>query len=310
MNGSASGSGPSSARQAYPTEGRLLQRALLREAGLVDVLALTRGAPGISIAMVDGVVDRGHPTLNTATIVAVPSKGGEDAEHRGRAHATFIASMLVGRKPHALGICSDCRLVSIPAVTGDLLDGGVPRRAIAGRLAAGLTNAVDLGADVILLGVELTPSAGFDFSALTDAIAAAAQCGVRTVIPAGNTAGASDSPLLAAWGSVPVGLARHDGDPDPAGTWGAALGARGLLAPGRDIPGADLGGGIQIASGSSFSAAFVVAAFALLRSLAPRRCRSAIWDALLAPWPRYVDRSMRPPSLDADASASRILQTV
>jgi hypothetical protein len=259
--------------------------------------------------MVDGAVDRTHAALSEATVTVVRSGMGEDTGLRARTHATFVASMLVGRGPHALGICSDCTLVSIPAVTDEMLEDGVQRRSVAARLAVTVTEAVELGADVILLGVELSPSAGSDFFALTDAIDAAARHGVRTVFPAGNAAAPRDSPLVRTWGSVPVGLAGHDGSPDPGGTWSVALGARGLMAPGRDIPGADLAGGVRFASGSSFSAAFVAATFSLLRSLVPRRSREAIWNSLRHPWPRSTEPSLVPPSLDGDASAKRLLQT-
>jgi subtilisin family serine protease len=286
------------------------RRTLLRAAGLVELVAASGGHSDVRLALIDGHVDVDHPAFGGATIERVGDPGIGRADVRAGAHATFMASMLTGIDRPALGLCRGCALVSVPAVTEAMLSGRLAPPAIAWALATGVREATGAGAAAILLGVELTRFAGRDFAVLLDAVEAAARVGVRTVVAAGNTGCAAQSELLTAVGAVPVGMAADDGSPDRHGSWGAALGARGLMAPGRGIPGAALGGRWRIASGSSYSAAFVVAAFALLQSMAPQRPAGEIWEALLHnPGSHGVARSLVPPSLDGDAACARLMRS-
>jgi subtilisin family serine protease len=117
---------------------------------------------------------------------------------------------------------------------------------------------------------------------------------------AGNGGGLSSGPLAGCRGVVPVVGADRNGVPHPSSTLGPVIGARGLMAPGVDIPGACLPAGSTRQSGSSFAASFVTAAVALLHASVPQRTSDEIWAALLGRAGAW--RSVVPRRLDADAA--------
>src|SRR6266508_2231403 len=89
--------------------------ATLRAAGFQRLAG--SGGPSVSIALIDGAIDCGHPALRGARIV-----GGTLAASSS-SHATFIASIFAGGGPHSLGICRDCSIVSLPDLTDDFAAG-------------------------------------------------------------------------------------------------------------------------------------------------------------------------------------------
>ena len=275
-------------------------RALLRRAGLSSLAESSRGRPDVSIALVDGPVQTSHPTLADADIVVLePERRKPSAA--ASAHATFVASILVGGRG-TVGLCQRCRLLSVPVVDGEMLAGGADAGEASARLGEAVAAARAGGAHVVLLGVELGGGPAASFHGFRGAVEAAARDGVRTVVPAGHRAGPS-VPALATPGVVPVALGDSQGLPHRAGTWGVELGRRGLLAPGIDLPGALPGGRVGLRSGSSLAAALVAGAFALLRSLFPQESFDAVWEALLHPT-GAAHRALVPRSLDAERSAA------
>jgi subtilisin family serine protease len=284
--------------------------AVLRMAGLVELVKVTKGRPGFTIALIDGPIAKDHPSLMEAAILTSETTTPLAEPTPEVVHATFIASMMVGRGPSVLGLCQQCTLLSLPVVDSAMLGGTTSHAAIAKRLGAAVETAVKLGSNVINLSLEFAAGLGPAFGALAEALAAASNAGVRTVVPTGNTGGLAPFQLFAAAGAIPVGLGRHDGTPHPLGTWGMGIGRRGLLAPGVGIPGAVPPGGYGVRSGSSFAAALVTATFALLSAAVPTLDSDGVWNALLNPAGSWRPlRSLVPRPLDGELSYRRLVHS-
>jgi subtilisin family serine protease len=275
----------------------------LDQARLARLLGLTHGNSDLRIALIDGMIDRSHPGLAGAYISEDICSNFSGSAPLASAHATFIASILIGREDGLLGICRECTLLSIPVADADFEQGRLSSDVIAAQIARAVVRSVELGASVIQLSMEFSPNLGRAFKEIINSLQYASKHGVRAVIAAGNSSTLGGNTVLDGMGVVPVAMARRDGLPDSRSNLGPLIGARGLLAPGVDIPGATLPTGIGTLSGSSFAAAFVTGTFALLCSLFPKLSKDLVWDALLSSQPYRKRRtSIVPPLLNADAS--------
>lgn len=274
---------------------------------LAPIVGSTAGSPEIQIALIDGIIERSHPSLAGAIISEDERPAGASAAGSAAAHATFIASILVGCGPGVLGVCRGARLASVPIADLAFEQGRLPARSAAARIARAVERAVAGGADVILLSLEFAPEMSQPFDVVARALAAAASRGIRTVIAAGNGSTLGSNLVLGAPGVVPVAMAAADGSPHIDAALGPFIGTRGLLAPGVDIPGATLPAGTGVRSGSSFSAAIVAGSYALLRSGFPEVRRELVWESLLDPGAlRRRRASIVPPLLDTHASLMRL----
>jgi subtilisin family serine protease len=269
---------------------------------MLGLVSASAGASDVTIALIDGPIFAAHPSLADARIVIAPASRADEPDPFALAHATFLASMLVGAPGAALGLCPGCTLLSFPLVDGSVLHGDVPADEVAGRFAVAIREGVARGAAVIQLSLDFSALPDEAVTPIREALAAAAVAGVRTVAAAGNTAGPSASSVLAAPGVVPVGIGRFDGSAHRLTSWGVAIGAQGLLAPGEAIVGAVPPDRYELRSGSSYAASFVTAAFALLRTLPTRLDPDLIWGQLLAAHRPTAARSLVPPPLDGDLS--------
>ena len=198
-----------------------------RQAGLVD-LAVAGCGRGMMVALLDGPIATTHPSLGGAAIRTLLPDGVDAsgvAGPRARAHATFLASVLVGRDPRVLGLCADAQLISVPVADRAMLEGLISPDSVFRRLAAAVALVVDEGADVIVCGLEFPRSAGPIFPA---AVRSAAQVGVWSVFPAGNSGGQQASELFATAGAVPVAFSTRLGAPHPMSAWGIGVARHGL----------------------------------------------------------------------------------
>jgi hypothetical protein len=281
------------------------RRELLRQTGLLPLRCRTAGSPEILVGVIDGVIDP-HPSLARARIQRSASLT-RAASLPASAHATFIASILVGQGPGVLGLCPGCTLLSLPVIDAGMLDGTTTPQSAADTIARAVHAAVQAGCQVIQLGIEVTAAAGPWFGPVVGAIRAAADRGIRTVVPSGNGAGITASPLVSAPGAVPVAAGRRDGGPQSRASLSLAVAQQGLLAPGTGIPGAGPADTVIELSGSSYAVPFATASFVLLRSLAFRASAAAVWHALLTPdRPVRTPHGVVPASLDAGASWARL----
>jgi cyanobactin maturation PatA/PatG family protease len=236
-------------------------------AGLKALWAETLGHPHICIAVLDGPVDRSHPSLAAANLTPIETlaAGVSDRGPAGR-HGTHIASVIFGQHDGPVkGIAPQCRGVIVP-IFRDGPDGSItPCSQL--DLARAISQAVQAGAHIInISGGELTPS-GAAQPILADAVQSCAAQGVLIVAAAGNDGCA----CLHVPGALPLVLAvgAMDGQGQPMGfsNWGPQYRSQGILAPGENILGAIPGGGAAAQSGTSYATPLVSGIAALILSL-------------------------------------------
>jgi cyanobactin maturation PatA/PatG family protease len=201
-------------------------------------------------------------------------------------HGTHIASIIFGRHDGPVpGIAPDCRGVLIPIF--ESIDSESFHSCSQLDLARALTAALLAGAAIInVSGGQFSP-AGTAHPLLADVVRQCARQGVLIVAAAGND-GCACLHVPAALDSVlAVGAMDEYGAPLGFSNWGPAYQAQGILAPGKEIPGARAGGsGVAWSSGTSYATALVSGVSALLASLQLQRGERlnlrAVRDALLA----------------------------
>jgi hypothetical protein len=250
-------------------------------AGIEDVWAETRGDARVCVAVLDGPVDLSDPHLRGASVRQleglVPSRPDRGPATR---HGTLIARAIFGRHDGpAPGLAPGCRGVAVPIF--ESADEHSIRACSQLDLARALTRAVLAGANVInVSGGQYSPG-GAAHPLLSDVVRDCARRGVLIVAAAGNEGcdclhvPAALDPVLA------VGAMNARGEPLGYSNWGAAYRTRGVLAPaGWPKETSD------DASGTSFAAAVVSGAAALLLSLqirwGQRPDAYRIRDAILA----------------------------
>ncbi len=251
-------------------------RALLRRTGMLRIRAHTEGRPAFRIALIDGPIWSGHDSLKDANIKVVAAAERLDSGAPAVVHATFIASMLVGRGEGVVGLCPGCTLLSVPVVGDEMLSGSIPAPSVAQQLAEAVMLAVALDANVIQISLDFPAATRGCFHVLLGALEKAAAAGAIIVMPAGNLATLECNSLLASSAVIPVAASDWNGLPIRQGSLGPTVARKGFLAPGTEIPGALSPKGFTTLSGSSYAAAFLTGAFALLDSLElPRGARQA-----------------------------------
>jgi cyanobactin maturation PatA/PatG family protease len=257
---------------------------LLSIAGIEALWSWTRGDSRVCVAILDGPVDRSHPSLRGANLQQLdgPAPGQSDDGPACR-HGTHVASILFGQDDGPVrGIAPGCRGVVVPIF--ESLDGEAFRSCSQLDLARALTQAVLAGAHIInVSGGQFSPS-GMAHPLLADVVRDCARRGVLIVAAAGNE-GCECLHVPAALESV-LAVGAMDGRGEPLGfsNWGDPYRTQGIVAPGEQIPGARAGGGVVWASGTSYATALVSGLAALLCSLqlgrghrlAPHLVRAAI----------------------------------
>ncbi|WP_174243213.1 S8 family serine peptidase [Beijerinckia sp. L45] len=224
----------------------------------------TLGDARICVAILDGPVDLRHACFAGASIKRIASLATQ-RPGRGVAtcHGTHVASVLFGQPGTVVeGLAPGCRGLVIP-VFADAPTGLTCSQL---DLARAILLAVENGAHVInLSGGQLSPS-GMATPILEQAIERCRVQNVLIVAAAGND-GCDCLHVPAAAASVlAVGAMDGDGAPLPSSNWGHLYASNGVLAPGAEIPGARLEGGVSRFSGTSFATPIVTAMAALLLS--------------------------------------------
>lgn len=235
--------------------------------GLEALWRRTLGDPRIPVAILDGPVDRTHPSLVAATLSEIETVVPRAAS-RGLAcrHGTHVASIIFGQHNSPVkGIAPRSRGLIAPVFADGAGGQVVPCSQI--DLARAILQAIQAGCRVINIsgGEYIRPGAAHPL--LLQAINACAERGILVVAAAGNDGCA----CLHVPGGLPSVLAAGAmddwGQPLPSSNWGGAYRTGGILAPGQNIVGAVPGGGIAAQTGTSYATAIVSAVAALLMSL-------------------------------------------
>jgi len=222
--------------------------------------SLGQGDPAITVAVLDGPVDVTHGCFRGAYLRSLETIASATAADGGAsAHGTHVASLIFGQ-PGSLveGLAPRCRGLIVPVFGDDSL------RCSQLELARAILLAIENGAHVInISGGELATS-GEPHPILAQAIQSCIRQNVLIVAAAGND-GCDCLHIPAAVDSVmAVGAMDEQGRPLPSSNWGSAYRGQGILAPGSNIQGATLQGGIALKSGTSFAAPLVFGFAALL----------------------------------------------
>ena len=265
-------------------------------AGLKKLWSETLGDPSICVAVLDGPIDRSHPSLAAANLTQLETLVGHTANQGAASqHGTHIASVVFGQRSGSVkGIAPRCRGLIVPVFR----DGADRPIAPCSQLdlARAITQAVQAGAHVInISGGELSPS-GTAHPLLTDAVQKCADNNVLIVAAAGN----EGCDCLHIPGALPsvlaVGAMNAQGLPLDFSNWGEQYRFQGVLAPGENILGATPSGGTATQSGTSYATPIVSGIAALLLSLQrkfgqepdPQAVRTAILESAYSCDPKIV----------------------
>lgn len=252
--------------------------------GLDRAHALTRGDPGVTVAVLDTGIWLKHPELRDALLPGFDFVdiidgateflgdylGADEDATDEVGHGTHVAGIIAGAgKRMPPGVAPRCRILPV-RVLGALRQG--ERRVGAGLLDninAAVKWAVDQGATVInmSLGVRHT-GGGLPHAEVVDY---ARKKGVTIVAASGNDGREERYYPGALPHVIAVGACERDGRVAPFSTWGEQVS---LVAPGTEIYSTFLDDGYAFSSGTSHAAPFVAGAAALLQSYA-RQTRGA-----------------------------------
>lgn len=237
-----------------------------RRYGLERLTGLADGT-GVLVAVVDSGVDSGHPQLTGAVQPGIDLLDpGGDGRVDCVGHGTAVASIIAAR-PRAgnafRGVAPAA--VILPVRVSERVDDTTTGRAAPVAAVAGaIRQAADRGARII----NLSLTTDRDDPALRDAVRYAAARDVVLVAAAGNRHDTGNPrPYPAAYdGVIGVGAIQPDGARVPQSQSGDYVD---LVAPGAEVTAAARGDGHARYTGTSFAAAYVAGAAALVRQYHP-----------------------------------------
>ncbi len=268
---------------------------------VVESLLPGGGDRRVTIAVLDGPVDRAHPCFDGADLTVLTTLATQGtAGGRALAHGTHVASVIFGQPGSPVrGIAPFCRGLIAPIFSNEGNGKGLACSQL--DLARATLLAIENGAHIInISGGQLTPSGSAE-PVLEQAIESCARRNVLIVAAAGND-GCECLHIPAAAPSVlAVGAMDSTGVPLASSNWGAAYRSQGILAPGMDVAGAVPGGGTTRKSGTSFATPIVsgLAARLLSQQLAdgkapdPHAVRAALVKSTLPCLPGTADDCRR-----------------
>ena len=231
--------------------------------GIEDLWAETRGDARVLIAILDGLVDRSHPSLRGARLIEIDELGLADTlpSH----HGTYITSLIFGQHNGSIaGVAPQSSGLLIPIFS----EGSSGCQACSQQdLGRAIQAAVRAGAHVINISAgDLSPDSPLD-PTLEEAVRHAAGAGVLIVASAGNHGEARLQVPGALPGVLAVGATNASGDPLSSSNWAMTCVSCGVIAPGEAVVGARPGNGTVVETGTSCAAALVTGVAALLASM-------------------------------------------
>lgn len=252
--------------------------------GLQDLWAKTLGDDRICIAILDGIVDRTHPSLAGAKLTQLETLvSGATHSKTAAQHGTHIASIIFGQHEGQIqGIAPNCRGLIVPIFADTEADALAPCSQI--DLARAILQAANQGANIINISGGQWSASPEAETLLANAVQYCCDRNILIVAAAGN----EGCDCLHIPGALPsvlaVGAMNAEGIPLDFSNWGDRYQTQGILAPGENILGAIPGGGAIANSGTSYATPIVAGIAALLLSLQlkqgqkpdPKAVRSAI----------------------------------
>jgi len=236
--------------------------------GLPDLWTETLGTNQICVAILDGYVDRSHPSLVNANLTQLePLISPGSNQSASAQHGTHVASIIFGQHNHqdaVQGIAPNCRGVFIPIFrdSGDSIAPCSQR-----DLARAILLAANHGAHIINISGGQFDSSGAADPLLVNSIRHCIEQNILIVAATGNE-GCNCLHIPGALPSVlAVGAMNAAGMPLDFSNWGESYRTQGVLALGENIPGAMPGAGTTTRSGTSYATAVVSGVAALLLSL-------------------------------------------
>jgi subtilisin family serine protease len=248
---------------AAPVEGDPAQYAL-EKLHLPEAHTLARGS-NVTVAVIDSGIDAGHPELMGAIGSTFDALGGKAAAH---AHGTGIAGVIASHS-RLMGSSPSANILAIRAF--GVADGATESTSFV--ILKSLDFAVSHGARVINMSFARPEDA-----LVGRGLAAAAAKGVVLVAASGN-AGPKSPPLFPAADRSVIAVTATDASDRlfPASNRGSYVA---IAAPGVDILTSAPDAKYQVASGTSFAAAYVSGMAALMlernSSLKPEDVRSIL----------------------------------
>lgn len=231
---------------------------------------LSRGF-GVVVAVLDTGVDAGVPQL-AGRVTAGPNlvPDGQAADTDCASHGTFLAGLVAAAPAPGsgfVGVAPEAQVLSVRYRDGR-------ERGFTGSVGAALRAAVDVGAEVVLLGAPMDLAA----PGLLDALAAAADRDVLVVTPGFELPFDTD-PLTV----LPVNVVSVTAvGPVPDGAL-AVSGPFELAAPAVSVTSVSrVSGGAVLGSGLEMAAAYAAGTAALVRSYRPQLTAVQIKQRLLA----------------------------
>jgi cyanobactin maturation PatA/PatG family protease len=224
------------------------------------------GSELVTLGIVDGLPDLGHPALRGASIeifetMVPPDCGGPDA------HGTAVCSIIFGRSNAVRGLAPGCLGLSLPIF---FRKGADPETRPVSQLdlARAISFGLERGVSIINISAGQKSATVEPDSHLEQALQTAIERRVLLIAAAGND-GCACIHLPAAVESVlSVGALGRTGRPLETSNWAEPYRRNGLLAPGEGLPVATRDGGVTAGSGTSYATAVVSGVAAVLLSVA------------------------------------------
>ncbi len=269
-----------------------------------SLMTRTQGSADVTVGIIDGPVEVTHPDFGGVRIRSL-SAGNSGlcriTDSVACMHGTFVAGIICARRGSvAPGICPGCDVVVRPIFREESPGYSGIVSSTPDDLAVAIIDTVNAGARVINLSVGLTGVALNVHRSLQETMDYAGRAGVIVVVAAGNRGAMIASPMINNSCVIPVAACDEDGRISGGSNISPSIGRYGLMAPGVGITSTSGTEGYATLSGTSFAAAFVTGAIALLMSEFPGVDAAEIKNALLTASPRR--RTITPPRLDVEAA--------
>jgi len=258
-----------------------------------NLMNITKGDPHITIGLIDGPVDLGHPAFEGSIIKTVTESHFAEcksADSISCRHGTFIAGILCAKRGlHAPGICPGCTLLlrsifldktKANTIANKYYNAKEPYQDNYGvnlpsstpkDLYNAIVELIDKGAKIINLSLGLASSSLTLYTKLQEAYDYARKKGVIIVAAAGNQGNIGGISLIDNDWIIPVAACDENGQLASMSNIAHSITSRGIMAPGINITSTfpDKQNRYTKLSGTSFAAPFVTGAIALLWSAFP-----------------------------------------